>query len=94
MSAISQICEAAMQGFAAVSGRGKLAEAEAKLGREAYLDVAIAALRKHVKRVIVEEAEQRKAELSHPGLGQLAAQAALADIVSSTVSDVVDAAGV
>jgi hypothetical protein len=91
LDAVGQICEMAMHVFATASHRGELAKAKARLGTE-FAIVGAEALRRHIKRALIKEREEREQELSVPGLGGMAAQAMLADIVGSAAADVIAAA--
>ncbi len=87
---VSGICEAVMRAFHEAARHATttspLGRAKATLG-ERYFEAAAEAMRRHLLRVVVTEAAQRRSELA--ACGPVAAQAAIADIVASAIHDVV-----
>jgi hypothetical protein len=93
---INAICDEAMRVFAdlaqAASADSRYARARAKLGRERVADVAVAALRAALKRLLTEDAADVLAELEVAGLGHPAAAGRILGVADEAIQAVIQAA--
>lgn len=87
---ISQLSDVAMRGLAELYHRDqRMKQAEAMLGRDAYLDTALEALRENLKALILNPETRENLEVA----GQFGARVMMAEVVAKTRTAILVKAG-
>ncbi len=92
-AAVTGLCNAAMVALAnalrLAAPDAPLTMARARLGEDRFINTAIESLRRHMKRVLIDERDQRAEDMrAAPGW---AAQTAIATVVADTIHDICNA---